>query len=94
MVEDLYGVPMAYVNDIQTGTHMLQAAKDQFNLLLSTYSSEFSRQSENKGDGLFSSVGTSSIPLVLAEFDFYMGPETVNTETCLGWIENDDMWRP
>ena len=95
MVENLYGVPTAYVNDMEAGAYMLQAAKDQSSLLLSATDgdNESENQGSSGGSGLLS-VSTSSIPPVLAEFDLYMGPETVNTESCLSWIENDGVWRP
>jgi len=93
ILEDLYGVPTAYVNDIEMGTQMLQAAKDQSNLLLSVSDSSGQSESRSKSSGLFSD-SSSNIPPVLAEFDLYMGPETVTTEKCLSWIENDDVWRP
>ena len=31
---------------------------------------------------------------VVAEFIYYMGPATMNTPTCLSWIDHDDVWRP
>jgi nicastrin len=39
-------------------------------------------------------VSQDSDSEIVAEFNYYMGPETMDSPTCLSWIDNDDVWRP
>ena len=39
-------------------------------------------------------VAQDSDSEIVAEFNYYMGPETMDSPTCLSWIDNDDVWRP
>lgn len=93
MMEDLYGIPSGYVNDVEIGNYILQSAKDQSELLLSSSSSNGSTSASTSSSGIFSKNHFPAPP-ILAEFDLYMGPETMDTATCLSWIDNDDVWRP
>lgn len=90
--KDLYGIPTAYVSDADIGQYMLQAAKDQSELLLSTTNNGASGQEGGNG-GIFTNSNVN-IPPINAEFNMYMGPKNATATSCLTWIDNDDVWRP
>jgi nicastrin len=95
LLQDMYGIPSGYVNDVETGEYMSQIAKEQSEFLLasSSSSSSSSEDSKSSGGGIFSGKNLD-IPPILAEFDLYMGPEEVDTPTCLSWTNNDGEWAP
>ncbi len=95
MLQDMYGVPSAYVNDAEIGDFILQSAIDQSDQFLARKDSSFtsSTSSTSSSSGIFSKNHFSAPP-IQAEFDLYMGPETMDTATCLSWIDNDNVWRP
>lgn len=39
-------------------------------------------------------VSQDSDSSIVAEFNYYMGPATMDSPTCLAWIDNDGEWRP
>ena len=91
--EDLYGVPSGFVNDVDVADYLFQTSKDQSELILTSSNENGESASNTSSDGFFSATNVN-VPPVLAEFNSYMGPGDTNTTNCLGWIDNDDVWRP
>jgi len=90
--EDLYGLPTGYVSDADIGQYLLEKAKEQSELLLSTSNGSSTTDTGDSG-GVFSTTNVN-IPPVQAQFNLYMGPEDATSPTCLSWTDNDGVWRP
>lgn len=85
MSQDLYGVPTAYVENEDIAEYILSAANEQSNSLVS--------ELENGKSGVFSE-GSLKFPPIMARFNMYMGPQQMNSKTCLAWEDTDGEWSP
>ena len=80
ILEDMWGIPTGYVPDVNTASYLLSTALKQFNSLTINANSN-------------SAVSLEGAP-VSAEFNYYMGPQEMDTATCLSWKDSDEKWRP
>ncbi|KAL7486469.1 hypothetical protein ACHAW6_012068 [Cyclotella cf. meneghiniana] len=82
-VQDMYGLPTAYVYDTSTADYLRQVANEQASLHLNV-----------QEDGT-----DNAYPSILSEFNYYMGPAThdgnaATSKTCLEWKDVDGLWNP
>lgn len=82
---DWLGVPTVYVRDTGLVSYLISVATSQSNSLLSSSSS---------GSSVDVILSTTPYPSILAEFNYYMGPEDINSPKCLGWKDIDGSWTP
>jgi len=94
MLKDMYGIPSGFLGDEEIATYILQVSKDQSSLVLASASKSSSNNDGSSGGGGFFTSKSMSMPPVVAEFNMYMGPQNIDTASCLSWIDNDDIWRP
>ena len=85
---DWYGVPTVYVRDTGLVSYLSSVATSQSNSLSSSSSDDGS----NNGEDVM--LSTTPYPSILAEFNYYMGPEDINSPKCLGWKDIDGSWTP
>ena len=87
---DMFGLPTAYVYDINTSNYLSSVATEQSASLSSSEGSE-------------SDIQAAVYPSILSEFNYYMGPggETdangnamYNSQKCLEWRDTNDKWSP
>ncbi|CAB9526438.1 Nicastrin [Seminavis robusta] len=79
-IYDFYGLPMAYVPDSDVSNELRNAAMNQIN------------KNNNNNNNEEQQEGSSSI---VAEFNYYMGPDGINSLECLGWKDQaDGKWSP
>jgi nicastrin len=91
----MYGIPAAYVRDAGIASYLASEAKAQSDAL-----------SAAAGGGEDDDLSVSPYPSILAEFNYYMGPGGVDSETtgaasvlydskkCLGWRDANGDWSP
>ena len=83
--QDLFGVPTGFVTDDAIASYIYTVANQQATDFLSDLS--------NESAGVFDEE-IRTFPPIMAEFDIYMGPEEMDSKTCLSWVDTDDQWRP
>ena len=87
---DMYGLPTAYVADVNTANYLRSVASEQSAAIIS----------KGGGDGSSTTPVTATAsnaavyPSIVSEFNYYMGPDEVNTKKCLGWKDADEEWSP
>ena len=94
---DMYGLPTAYVYDINTANYLRSVALEQSEALLSKATSSSTDSSSS------ATVETDAYPSILAEFNYYMGPggevdangdAVYTSKACLGWKDSNGEWSP
>lgn len=85
MLEDLYGVPTSYVSQYDMAAYITSVSLQQSQDLLNEIS--------GGNSGAFHE-NTRNFPPIVAEFDMYMGPEEMDSKSCLSWIDTDGTWNP
>lgn len=90
---DMYGLPTAYVYDINTANYLRSVAVEQSDSLSKTAASPTSENGAQE----------AAYPSILAEFNYYMGPggevdadgkALYTSKTCLGWNDTNGDWAP
>jgi len=85
ILKDMYGVPTGYVEDETIAEYILTVADRQASDFLSALSNEQANVFDED---------IKTFPPIMGEFNMYMGPEGMNSTTCLSWIDTDGQWRP
>ena len=85
MLKDMYGVPTVYVEDEDIAEYIFTASQEQATNLISDLS--------NEKTSVFNE-DIRQFPPVMATFNMYMGPEEMDSKSCLAWVDNDDEWSP
>ena len=86
---DLYGIPTVYVRDAGLSSYLSGVARVQSDSVSSAGGSS------NSDDDDRTLLSLSPYPSILAEFNYYMGPEDVTSPKCLGWKDVDGTtWTP
>jgi len=78
---DMYGIPTAYIADSSVASYLYSVSLEQSKTLVKK-----SQHGKLDEDDIF--------PAIVAEYDYYMGPDNQNAKTCLSWVDKDDVWRP
>ncbi len=83
--KDMYGLPTAYVENADIAEYILTASKEQSTNFLNG----FGDVKKNVFDEDY-----HEFPPVMATFNLYMGPEGMDSKTCLSWVDTDGDWSP
>jgi Nicastrin. len=83
--KDMYGIPTSYVEDGRIAEYIYTVSKQQAMDFLSSLS--------NQKVSVFDE-GIKKFPPIMAEFNMYMGPEDMDSPTCLSWKNTDGSWSP
>lgn len=83
--KDMYGLPTAYVENADIAEYVFTASKEQSTNLLNG----FGDVKKNVFDEDY-----HEFPPVMATFNLYMGPEGMDSKTCLSWVDTDGNWSP
>jgi len=87
---DMYGLPTAYVADVNTANYLRSVASEQSAVIIS--------KGGEDGSSTTSVTATASnaaaYPSIVSEFNYYMGPDEVDAKKCLGWKDADGEWSP
>mmetsp|Transcript_1618 Transcript_1618/g.2670 ORF Transcript_1618/g.2670 Transcript_1618/m.2670 type:complete len:883 (-) Transcript_1618:55-2703(-) len=79
---DYHGLPVVYVSKADVAADLYSVSMEQSAAL----------QRILDGDD---SVGADDLyPAIMAEFNYYMGPEDADSPTCLAWRNVDESWAP
>ena len=79
---DYHGLPVVYVSKPDVAADLYSVSMEQSAAL----------QRILDGDD---SVGDDDLyPAIMAEFNYYMGPENADSPTCLAWRDADESWAP
>ena len=91
---DMYGIPTAYIVDVNTATYLKNVATEQSASLT---------KSSGEEEATTLDVDAAVYPSILSEFNYYMGPggevdgdgnDVYNSKKCLEWKDNDGEWYP
>jgi len=85
MLLDMHGIPTGYVDDDSIAEYILTVADQQAADFLSVLSNENANVFDED---------IKKFPPIMGEFEMYMGPENMNSTTCLSWVDTDGQWRP
>jgi nicastrin len=98
--QDMYGMPILYTLDFDTNEDIRSVAIQQTNRLVS-YNNLHSRAQPSQSqtiawEELEQWQDTSLYPAMVAELDLYMGPQVMDSPTCLEWKDADaaHTWNP
>jgi nicastrin len=83
--KNMYGIPTGYVEDARIAEYINAVSKQQAMDFLSSLS--------NKKVSVFDEQ-IKKFPPIMAEFNMYMGPEEMDSPTCLRWNNTDGSWSP
>jgi nicastrin len=89
-----YGIPTVYVRDTGLVSYLSSVATTQSTSLLSSSSSSSDNAADAAAGDVDVLLSTSPYPSILAEFNYYMGPEDITSPKCLGWKDIDGSWTP
>ena len=79
---DYHGLPVVYVSKADVAADLYSVSTEQ----------SAAMQRILDGDD---SVGDDDLyPAIMAEFNYYMGPENADSPTCLAWKDVDESWAP
>ena len=85
MFQDMFGIPTGYVSDTRIVNYIYSAASQQAQLHLS--------DSTNTNNNV-SDKDSYNFPPIMANFNLYMGPEEMDSKSCLSWLDTDGSWSP
>lgn len=79
--KDMYGIPQAYVSSESVSSSLSTVALSQSTDLSNALAAG------NSAEG-------GEEPVIVAEFNYYMGPDDSHSKECLEWEDSDGTWRP
>ena len=85
MLENLYGVPIVYVSDEDIAEYICTASREQ--------AADIITELSNEKKSIFDE-NARKFPPIMATFNMYMGPEEMNSKSCLAWEDADGVWSP
>jgi len=83
--KDMYGIPTSFVQDGRIANYIDTVSKQQAVDFLSDLSNQKVSVFDEK---------IKKFPPIMAEFNMYMGPEDMDSPTCLSWNNTDGSWSP